>query len=475
MFRKKENFVHEKMEKKKIGNKIWITGFSLVKDIKGKNRLRVAIMFPLIAIGILITQKAHSQEVLTLKEALKIGLENNLQIKIIENQKSVSENNNSFGNAGFLPKLDVSFSAQKVFPSTITKVGQVETKNDNSTTALSGELSLSWTIFDGFGMFARKSKFSSLEKSNDENLKNTVEEISLGILQSYFNVVLQSNLLSISEESVKISEERFKTAKTRNNLGQISKFDLYNSEVSLNLDKSKFLLQKSSLTTAKNNLEILLNKDFANSFEIQNEISIGKKFYSLEEVKTFALERNAQLKVAKESVEGSNFDITSSKSSFYPRVSLSGKLTSSDRESVFNGQLSETTGEDFTLGLTASVNLWNGNSDKIKVENSKIIKRNAEINLMNLQNQILQNAETLLERFQNEIEIIKIQETNLNAAKTNLDLQKKNFEVGNINSLQFRDAQVAFVNAETNLITAKYQAKISELEIQKLVGEILLD
>ncbi|KAA3598729.1 MAG: TolC family protein [Calditrichaeota bacterium] len=439
------------------------------------SQINFFVIISICILGIADFQKAFSQEILTLKEAVKIGLENNLQIKIVENQKAISENNNSYGNAGFLPKLDASFSAQKVFPSTTTKIGQVESKNDNSTTSLSGEVSLNWTIFDGFGMFARKSKFSSLEKANEENLKNTVQEISLGILQSYFNVVLQSNLLKIFEESVKISEDRFLTAKRRNELGQISKFDLYNAEISLNLDKSKLLQQKTNFTTSKNNLQILLNKDFAKSFETQNEISFGKRLYNLEETTTLAFEKNSELKVAKENINGSKSDITSSKSNFYPRVSAFGKLTSSDRESVFNGQISETKGEDFTLGLTASVNLWNGNSDKIKVQNSKIAKRNAELSLVNLENQIRQNAETLLERFKNEIDIIKIQEENFQAAKANLDLQKKNFEVGNINSLQFRDAQVSFINAETNLITAKYQAKISELEIQKLIGEILLD
>lgn len=474
MFSIKKFSVYEtlKNRKKKSKEKIWITDFGRVKN---KNRLKAVILISVFFSGISVTQKAHSQNILSLKEAVQIGLENNLQIKLVENQKEVSENNNSLGNAGFFPKLDANISAQKVYPSVTTTLGQTEIKNDQSTKSLSGELNLNWTIFDGFGMFARKSKFLSLERQSHQNFKNAVEEISVRILQSYFNVVLQSNLLKISEESVKISEDRFKSAKTRNSLGQISKFDLYNAEVSLNLDKSKLLQQKSNLTLAKNNLEVLLNKDFENYFETQNEISVGKKNYILDEIKSFALERNSELKAAKEAIEGSKSDITSSKTSFYPKVSLFGKVTSSSRETFFNGQLSETKGEDFTLGLTATMNLWNGNSDRIKIENSIIERRNAEINLKNLQNQILQNVETLLEKYKNEIKIIKIQEENFIAAKSNLDLQTKNYELGNINSLQFRDAQTAFENSETNLITAKYQAKISELEIQKLIGEILLD
>lgn len=450
----------------------WITDFSRAK---GKAVLKFAILFSSLNLGFLFSQNAFAQEILTLEEAVKIGLENNLQIKLVENQKEISENNNSFGNAGFYPTLDASVSAQKVFPSTTTKLGQTEIKNDQSTTALSGEISLNWTIFDGFGMFARKSKFSSLEKSSEANLKNSIEEISVSILRSYFNVVLQSNLLKIAEKSVKISEDRFQTTKVKNNLGGISKFDLYNAEVSLNLDKSKFLQQKTNLVTAKNNLELLLNKDFKNSTEFESEISIGKKVFSLENVTNLAIGKNSELKFTKELVNSTKADVTTSKASFFPRVSVFGKLTTSDRESFFNGQLSETKGEDFTLGLTASVNLWKGNSDKIKVQNAKIAKKNAEISVFNLENQIRKNAENLLEKFKNEVEIIKIQEENFKAANANLELQKKNYEVGNINSLQFRDAQVAFVNAETNLITAKYQAKITELEIQKLIGEILLD
>jgi hypothetical protein len=35
--------------------------------------------------------------------AIQIGLENNLNIKISEGQKEIANNNNTLGNAGFLP------------------------------------------------------------------------------------------------------------------------------------------------------------------------------------------------------------------------------------------------------------------------------------------------------------------------------------------------------------------------------------
>ena len=43
-----------------------------------------------------------AQEILQLREAVAIGLENNFDIKIAEKDQLINKNNNSLGNAGFL-------------------------------------------------------------------------------------------------------------------------------------------------------------------------------------------------------------------------------------------------------------------------------------------------------------------------------------------------------------------------------------
>ena len=48
-----------------------------------------------------------AQELLTLEEAVRQGLEQNFEVRLAQNDQLVSTNNNSVGNAGMLPTVDV--------------------------------------------------------------------------------------------------------------------------------------------------------------------------------------------------------------------------------------------------------------------------------------------------------------------------------------------------------------------------------
>ena len=56
-----------------------------------------------IVLLILISNYVVGQQKLNLNDAVKITLENNLDIKIVENQDEIFKNNASFLNSGYLP------------------------------------------------------------------------------------------------------------------------------------------------------------------------------------------------------------------------------------------------------------------------------------------------------------------------------------------------------------------------------------
>ena len=60
----------------------------------------------LIIVTYLLSLQVNAQEVLNLKEATIITLENNLNIKIFENFEKISDNNASILNSGYLPQIN---------------------------------------------------------------------------------------------------------------------------------------------------------------------------------------------------------------------------------------------------------------------------------------------------------------------------------------------------------------------------------
>ena len=66
----------------------------------------------LLILGIFFLSLAQifPQQKLTIKEVIKIALENNYDIRFAKSDAAISDNNYSLGNSGFLPRIDLSGS-----------------------------------------------------------------------------------------------------------------------------------------------------------------------------------------------------------------------------------------------------------------------------------------------------------------------------------------------------------------------------
>ena len=132
---------------------------------KGKTSMIPPIKKPIITViilcittssGSLFGQDVNTQNIyttpLSLNNCIEIGLENNFSLRIIKNLEQVSSNNATWGNAGYLPKLDLSTSYRTSLDNTTTTLratGDKTTNNNVFDQTFNAGLTLNWTIFDG--------------------------------------------------------------------------------------------------------------------------------------------------------------------------------------------------------------------------------------------------------------------------------------------------------------------------------------
>ena len=67
---------------------------------------------------------------------------------------------------------------------------------------------------------------------------------------------------------------------------------------------------------------------------------------------------------------------------------------------------------------------------------------------------------------------MEAQRNNLTANQENFERTLEKFKLGQVTSLDFRVAQSNLLQAELNLITARFGAKTAELTLYQLVGDI---
>ncbi|WP_142785049.1 TolC family protein [Changchengzhania lutea] len=106
--------------------------------------------------------------------------------------------------------------------------------------------------------------------------------------------------------------------------------------------------------------------------------------------------------------------------------------------------------------------------------------KNAKINLeaQNIQKEqflvaLERDFNNAWDDYQNKLNIYRLQEDNIKTSQNNFNRTEEKFKLGQLNSIEFRQAQMNLFNAELTRNQAKYSAKLAELQLLQISGEIL--
>jgi outer membrane protein TolC len=157
----------------------------------------------------------------------------------------------------------------------------------------------------------------------------------------------------------------------------------------------------------------------------------------------------------------------------YPRINVTTGYNFLSTESSL-GFTSAFSARGFNYGIRASLNVFDGFAQhrnekvaKIQVENAKIARE--EQNLL-LTSELSRTYETYVTN----LELIDLEEKNESIAQQNLTITVDKFRIGTITTLEFRAAQLNYINAKVRNSNAQFQAKLSEIALKELAGTISL-
>ncbi|MBC5838080.1 TolC family protein [Flavobacterium muglaense] len=416
--------------------------------------------------------KGNAQEVLSLEEAVKIALENNYEIKIAKNDLKISQTNVSAGNAGMLPTATASVTQNN----NLQNLSQ--TRSDGTTTSLDNAksnslnygLGLDWTIFDGFKMFAKKEQLEQLQKLGETQLKLTIITKISDVQAAYYNLVQQQQQLAALDTTIVISNQRVNLAKNRFTIGKASKLEVLNAQVDINTDKVALLRQQELYKNSKVTLNQLLARDTQIDFKVMDHFEMENKL-DYAELKARAEKQNPQIEsliIAKKVAE---LELKQVKSGRYPTVAVNTGYKFAKNESSL-GFTTQSSARGLNYGFSASLNIFDGFAQRRneKIAGLQIENTNIQIDQQNLalNSQLAMAYQTYLTN----LELITLEETNEAIAKQNLDITLDKFRIGTITTIEFRTAQLNYVNAKVRYSDAQFQAKLSEIALKELTGTI---
>ena len=427
----------------------------------------------LLLIFLLSANICYAQDTLSLQEAVRIGLENNFDVKIAQNDQRVSENNLTIGNAGFLPSLDVDVSqiydiqdSELTFASGDEQIRKGAKSNNFNAGAV-----LEWTIFDGMQMFVAYNRLSAEKEAGAVQTEIAIENTLARISNAYYTVVLEQARLNVYRESLELSEERVSIAKAKYEVGKTSKLDYLAAQVDLNADKSALILQKENLYNAKVTLNTLLARppgiDFSVRVSIDPDLTLDKATLS-----EMVAASNPNLLLAQRNQYIQYLQVKELRSAILPEISLFTGYNYANANAEAGFTLGRKV-DGFSYGIRGSMNIFDGFNRTREIQNAKILIETTGLEIENQRMALDADLESNYVNYQNSIDLITLERENLGLARENAAIALERYKLGNSTALELREAQRNAVQAESRLIDAVYNTKIAEIELLRITGQMV--
>ena len=417
-----------------------------------------------------------AQKLLSLEESIQLGLQNHYSIQISKKRELQALNDNTPGNAGFLPTITgtlnknytISGLDQEFFGGLRAPLVQSGVNSNSS----NGGLAMVWTLYDGKGMFILRDRFKELQNLGAKQTETAIENLISLISSSYYDLIRQNLRVNNFRKGLEISNDRLKLAKDRYEVGQGSKVDYYSAQVDYNEDKALLIAQEQSYLNTKISYNTLLVRNHQEEFNVDSKIDLLPKL-NLPELKEFALKQNPILISALLTKKITDLDTKSIQSLQMPQIDL---LAGFNMSQVNNGAgfgVQRGTSDVLNYGLRATINIFDGYNQKRRVQNAKINAEIAQLQIDDLKNALTSTLERAFVTYENALNLISLETENYAIAKQNIDIAFDRFKVGIATSYELREVQRNAVSAETRLIETKFAAKAAEIELIRLSGNLL--
>ena len=417
------------------------------------------------------------QDSLSLKKAIEIGLQKNFDIQLTQRNVAINQIMNSWGEAGSLPQINInagqnnSISDQRNNP--ISFAPYLFQSND-----VSGNLALNWTLFNGFGIQANKSKLEQLQIQSENTATLAIENTIHGIILSYYQAKMQREQLNLIFNLIQLSKEKYDQQVLKSNLGVGVKFELLQYENNLLADSSSFYLQELAYRNSIRNLNLLMGESIEKEWILSSEIKPELNDKDFNTLKNEMLANNTNIKNQFLNISLNQQDISIAKSSFYPNLILNagtntsvGKLQTNDVNAPFPGASSQNL--NYYANFTLNFRLFNGGKVRRGIKALEIQNEVNQIQLEQMQQQLVLELSNTFALYQTRKKIFELNKKAFIASKENLEIARFKEKTGLINSFNFRDIEMNYLSSGVNLYQSSFDLLESNATLLKLTGKII--
>jgi len=332
-------------------------------------------------------------------------------------------------------------------------------------------VSLTQLLFDGqvfVGLQARSAAMDLARKSAEV----TEEGIRVNIMKIYYQLVVSKTQTELLDANIALVEKNLHDTRIIYENGFREKLDVDKETVrlsNLQTERQKLLNQISNGYFA---LKMLMGMPISDELVLTDKITDQEVRDGVLDAAIYAYSDRKEYQQATITQQLLDFNVRRYKLSQIPTLSLTANYGLSAQRNKWNffGK-----GDWFnlaTINLGINIPIFNGFFTKSKIAEAKLELEKVNNQIENLKLWIDNDVEAAKNNYRNAVATMDFQKKNMELAEKIYQQTKKKYEVGTGTQIEIVAAQTEMKAAQTNYISALYDAIIAKVDFLKATGKL---
>jgi len=429
---------------------------------------------------IMILTVALSAREISLEEAEKLALKNNLQIKLSEASLKKAKVSSRETMANFFPTVSSFYQLQDNLELSVMVVDfdgdgpapPQELQMGTKYTSVAG-IQLSYPIFTGGAIINGQLMSSVAVNLSELSLQDQVNTVIHTIRLLYYQSQMLNSMVEATEMGLASAEESYQLALQRQAVGQATQLDVLQTKVRYESYKPQLVSMKNQLVSALANLKTFINDPELTEITVTGKLEQIDNPYagmSIDDLLELTKTERLELKMGEEQQKIAKYQRNLAWSSIMPKVQLGGNVQWQANDDVF-ADLDHLRSYNVNVGV--SLPLFNGGKNAASIQKAYIGVKEAQYQMEQIEDYVYTDVDAAYRKVAEMQTNIYATENVVKQAEEALRLSKLLYENGSATRLELTSAESGYLGAKSNYISSVFQYNIAVEDLKKSLNNLL--
>jgi outer membrane protein len=432
------------------------------------------------AVLLVLASSAWAQAPLSLRDAVRLAVAGNPSIAAANESGRAADARLEQARGGRLPRLNYTESWARsnnpvfVFSSLLTQhqfgpenfaIGPLNRPGFlNNFQSL---VAVNQPIYDA-GQTRHAIKAAQLGRQMTDQEKRRVQmDLIAGAARAYYGAILAGDSLKAAEQSVRSAQADLSRAESVRTAGMSTDVDVLSIRVHLAAVDEQRIQRAADLDVARATLNDVLGLPLDTPHELTTPLTRASlPEATLNQIENGATEERPEMQESRLNSMLAKNQVDSARGSFLPQVGLMGAFEADRQRFVTMG------GANWTAGVSLHWNLFNGLSDKARVEEASAGLRRADADTRRADSAVRLEVRRAYANLRSAEQRIEVAKASVAEAEESLRITQNRYQAGMSNVTDLLRTETAVLESRTRYLAAVHDQRVAATMLEQAAGRL---